>query len=208
MEKIKDILAAAKSRSLSIETCGKILAGSEGKKGGTTSPGHPLQHVACEEDGSLRSLKSDYFKRGPAKLVGGQLKDNKGQKFHSQFKDPEQAAAYLKTILESKAGINALGLLNDTDWAIFLKYGVGSGSEYYERSLQLLSAVRTNENFVMFLDKTIRSIELVLHHKYGDELHVQSMYPSGLELPPGVGEVWVRPDDDVDPSPHHYCVLP
>jgi hypothetical protein len=201
MEKIKDILIAAKAKGLSIESCRKIIVASEGA-------GHPLQHVARHEDGSLRGIKSRYFKRGPGKFVDGQLKENKGGKYHSQFKNLEQATTYLKTVLESKAGVNALELLSATDWAIHLRYGVASGGEYYERSLQLLSTVRTNDNFVMFLDRAIHSVELRLHHKDGDGLHLQSIYPSSDVFPPGVGEVRVRPDDEDDPSPHFYCVLP
>jgi hypothetical protein len=208
MDKIADILNAAKTKSLTIEICRKILTGSEGKKGGAHTPGHPLQHVASDNGGDLRVLKSDYHKRGPGKLSHGKIVTNKGQNFHSQFKDLGQAAAYLKTILESKAGVNALGLLSATDWEIYLRYGVANGDEYYERTMQLLSEVKTNENFVLLLDKSMRSVELILHHKSGDELHVQSMYPSNRTFPPGVGEVQVRPNDDVNPSPHHYCVMP
>ncbi len=204
MPKVSDILANAKAGKLSIATCTQVLRDSEGAKGGAKAVGHVLQHV-FDADGSVRKgqpLKAKHFNRGP-KIIEGKVDEG----FNSFFKSLEQAAAYLKTILESKSGINSLELLSASDNVISLWYGVTSKDQYYKGTLQELSLTPTNDNYYTYWEDSIRSIVLRLHHRSGDELHVQSMYPTDKAFPAGAGQLIVRPDDKANPSPHKYCVL-
>jgi hypothetical protein len=211
MPTIREILTDAASGALTEAACVQLLKESEGSYGGSKQPGHPLQHIA-EDDSStyLRSLEDSYHLRGPAKLVAGNIVDTPGNKpkAHSQFWNTAQAATYLKAVLESKAGINALGILNSTAWLVSIKYGIGSdrASNFAERSLQVMSATNPNHNFVMLLDRSIRSIVVVLHRADHDRLHVQTLYPTNKSFPPGAGQVTFKSPGN--PDPPGYSVLP
>ena len=238
MPTISTILKSATDKSLTISECVDILKASEGVKANTvwTADGHALQHSAMMPGGTgFRALESDYHFRGPIpvekeRLQGGPNVGNaklqikveadgsytpKGNTFHSQFSDDDQAGMCLKLLLQSGAGLWALKLLESHPRvSVTVTFGMPSGTTYVSRSAHLMAVgkpssniatqaqMTSTDNFVLVDRKDMVSVVSTLRAKDNPlgHLHVQTLYPTDAPMAMGASSAEVEAKSPADYS--------
>jgi hypothetical protein len=238
MASIATILKAATGKNLTIIECVDILKASEGVKANAlwTADGHALQHSAAVPGATgFRPLQADYHFRGPVPvekevLQGGpnigkaklQIKIEadgsytpKGNTFHSQFVDDDQAAMCLKLLLESGGGLFALKLLDSHPRvSVTVTFGMPGGTKFFSRSAHLMAVgkptsniatvdqMNSNDNFVMVDRKDMGSVVATLRSKDSPigHLHVQTLYPSDTAMKMGASSADVEAKSTADYS--------